>query len=98
MKVNRILSFILITLLSIVLPLGAQTKSKSTSKAPATATATKGTAGGQTTTAAPSADPLIASNSAPKERLLTRPGNRDAYAANITSGTAYTLANSTTNY
>ena len=37
MKTNRILSFILITLLTVALPLSAQTKSKSTATAPAPA-------------------------------------------------------------
>ncbi len=89
MKINRILSFILITLLSIVLPLGAQTKSKSTSKAPATATATKGTAGAKTTTAAPSVNALIDLNSAPKAQLMTLPGIGDAYADKIIAGRPY---------
>ena len=88
MKVNRILSFILITLLSIALPLSAQTKSKTTSKAPAPATATKGT-GGKTTTAAPSLNALIDLNSAPKAQLMTLPGIGDAYADKIIAGRPY---------
>ena len=88
MKFNRILSFILITLLSIALPLSAQTKSKSTSKAPAPATAAKGTAG-KTTTAAPSLNALIDLNSAPKAQLMTLAGIGDAYADKIIAGRPY---------
>ena len=89
MKANRILSFILIALLSIALPLAAQTKSKSTTKAPAPATATKGTAGSKTTTAAPSLNTLIDLNSAPKTQLMTLPGIGDAYADKIIAGRPY---------
>src|SRR6266850_6737441 len=72
MKLNRILSFVLIALLSVALPLSAQTKSKST-KASAPAAAAKSTA-----TPAPKANTLIDLNTATKADLMALPGIADA--------------------
>ena len=84
MKTNRILSFILITLLTVALPLSAQTKSKSTPKAPATAA--KSAPAGKV---APAPNTLIDLNSATKAELETLPGIGDAYADKIISGRPY---------
>ena len=83
MKANRIFSFILITLLSLVLPLGAQTKAKSTAKAPAPASAAK--------SAAPvtNANALVDLNAASKAQLMALPGIGDAFADKIVAGRPY---------
>jgi DNA uptake protein ComE-like DNA-binding protein len=85
MKPNRILSFVLIALLTVVLPLGAQTKSKSTSKTAAPAAKTT-TPAAKTATAA---NTLVDLNSATKVQLMTLPGIGDAYADKIISGRPY---------
>ena len=84
MKTNRILSFILITLLTVALPLGAQTKSKSTPKAQAPAA--KSAPAAKTT---PAPNTLIDLNSATKAELETLPGIGDAYADKIIAGRPY---------
>jgi len=84
MKTNRILSFILITLLTVALPLSAQTKSKSTPKAQAPAAKS---APAEKTTPAPNT--LIDLNSATKAELQTLPGIGEAYADKIIAGRPY---------
>ena len=84
MKTNRILSFILITLLTIALPLSAQTKSKSTPKAQAPAA--KSAPAAKTT---PAPNTLIDLNSATKAELETLPGIGEAYADKIIAGRPY---------
>ncbi|HEU5256475.1 MAG TPA: helix-hairpin-helix domain-containing protein [Vicinamibacterales bacterium] len=84
MKTNRILSFILITLLTVALPLSAQTKSKSTPKAQAPAAKS---APAEKTTPAPNT--LVDLNSATKAELETLPGIGEAYADKIIAGRPY---------
>jgi competence protein ComEA len=83
MKPNRILSFILIALLSFALPLSAQSKAKSAPKTQAPATAAK------TTTAAPKVNTLIDLNTASKADLMAIPGIGTAYADKIIAGRPY---------
>jgi competence protein ComEA len=82
MKHNRILSFILITLLSVALPIYAQTKSKTTAK-PA------GTSAAKATSPAAKANTLVDLNSATKAELETLTGIGDAYAQKIIAGRPY---------
>ena len=90
MKANRILSFILISLLSIALPLGAQTKAKTTPKAQAPATATKATGSAKSTAATPSVNTLVDLNAATRAQLMAIPGIGEAYADKIIAGRPYT--------
>jgi DNA uptake protein ComE-like DNA-binding protein len=78
MKSNRILSFILIAILSVALPLNAQTKSKSAPKAQAPASKN-----------APATNTLVDLNSASKAELVALPGVGDAYADKIIAGRPY---------
>ena len=83
---TRIFPFILIALLSVVLPLGAQTtKSKSTPKAQAAASTAKGAA-----PAAANGNTLLDLNAASKAELTALPGIGAAYAEKIIAGRPYT--------
>ena len=85
MKPNRIYSFILIALLAVALPLGAQTKSKS---APKTQPPPAKSAPAPPAKSA-AANTLIDLNSASKADLMTLPGIGDAYADKIIAGRPY---------
>src|SRR5262245_23272591 len=85
MKSNRILPFILLTLLAIALPLGAQTNSKSAPKAQAPTAKTAPAA-----KSAPAANTLVDLNSASKTELMALPGIGTALADKIIAGRPYT--------
>ena len=81
MKHNRILGVILIALLSVVLPLGAQTRQKYAPKTSSPATATK-----STTPPSAKANILVDLTAASKADLVALPGVGDAYADKIIAG------------
>ena len=84
MKSNRIFALILVTLLAVVLPLSAQTKSKPAPKAQAPAAKSA-----PATKTAPAPNTLVDLNSATKAELETLPGIGDAYADKIIAGRPY---------
>jgi DNA uptake protein ComE-like DNA-binding protein len=87
MKPNRIYSFILIALLAVALPLGAQTKSKAAPKTQPPPAKSAPAAPPAKSAAAPNT--LIDLNSASKADLMTLPGIGDAYADKIIAGRPY---------
>ena len=84
MKPNRLLSFLLISIFALALPLHAQTKSKATPKAQSSASKSA-----PVTKAPPPANTLIDLNSASKAELMTLPGIGDAYADKIIAARPY---------